>query len=48
MMRGKSTRYEYILEKIKSNNSLAFKENLEREIISFVKISVCRISSHVL
>ena len=46
MMRGKSPPPEIILEKIKSNNSLVFEENLEREIISFfVKISLWCISS---
>ena len=40
MMRGKSPPSEYVLEKIKSNNSLGFNEGLEREIIAFsVKMS---------
>ena len=46
MLRGKSPLSELSLEKIKSNNSLLFEENLEREIISlFVKISLCHTSS---
>ena len=37
MMRWKSPPFEHIiLEKIKSNNSLGFKEDLEREIIYFL------------
>ena len=36
MMRGKSPPSEIILEKIKSNNSLVFEDNLEREIIFFI------------
>ena len=36
MMRGKSQPSEDLLEKIKSNNSLGFKEDVEREKISFL------------
>ena len=36
MMRMKSRPSEHILEKIKSINSLGLKEDLEREIISFL------------
>ena len=42
MMRGNSPPSEYVLEKIKSNNSLYFAESLNREIIYlfFVEIVV--------
>ena len=33
LMRRKSPPLEHVLEKIKSNNSLGFKEDMEREII---------------
>ena len=36
MMREKSPPSEDLLEKIKSNNSLGFKEHVEREKISFL------------
>ena len=35
MMRGRSAPSEHVLEKIKYNNSLGFKEDLERDTISF-------------
>ena len=33
LMRGKSPTSEHVLEKIKANTSLGFKEDVEREII---------------
>ena len=36
MIRGKSPPSEYVFEKIKSNNSLGFTEDLERGIISLL------------
>ena len=48
MMRGKSPPSEQVLEKIQSNSLLGFKEDLEREIISFyVKILITRIYSRI-
>ena len=49
MMRGKSLPPEIILRKNQDKQLFYFfKENLEREIIScFVKISFCRIHSHI-
>ena len=40
MMRGNSPLSELNLEKIKSNNSLVFEDNLEREIISLIIIII--------
>ena len=47
MIRGKLPSFELTLEKIKSNNSLVFEENLEDSFIS-VKISLWRASSRLL
>ena len=48
MMRGNSTPSEHVSEKIKSHNSLGFKEDLKREIITFfVKFIFSRINLRI-
>ena len=47
VMRGKSSRSEHVLEKIKSNNSLGSKEDLERDIISMFISFTCILISRI-